>query len=72
MSTRTIFLAGYILIAFAFLACQLIASGPSARVAKIGDVVGAAKRRRLGWVMLVLTWWWLGFHVLARSSAMEP
>jgi len=71
MSTRTIFLAGYILIALALLACQLVASRPASPVAKIGDVVGAAKRRRGGWIMLIVAWWWLGFHVLARSSGLE-
>ena len=72
MSTRTVFVAGYVLIAIALLTCQLAASRPAARVARIGDVVDAIKRRRAGWVVLLLAWWWLGFHVLARSSAPEP
>jgi len=70
MSTRSILVAGYILVAIALLACQLAASRPASRMAKIGDVVGAIKRHRVGWVMLLLAWWWLGFHVLARSSAL--
>jgi len=71
MSSRTILLAGYVLIGCALLACQLVARRPHAPVAKIGDVLSVLKRRRAGWTVLVLAWWWLGFHVLARSSALE-
>jgi Family of unknown function (DUF6186) len=71
VSTRTVLIAGYVLIAIALLTCQLAANRSTSRVAKIGDVVSATKRRRAGWVVLVLAWWWLGFHVLARSSALE-
>ena len=71
MSTRTVLIGGYVLIAIALLTCQWAASRSAARVAKIGDIVSATKRRRAGWVALVLAWWWLGFHVLARSSALD-
>ena len=70
MSTRTVIV--YALIAVALLTCQLAATRPAARVARIGDAVGAVKRRRAGWFVLLLAWWWLGFHVLARSSALGP
>ena len=72
MSTRTIFLASYVLILCALIACQIVACRPAAPLAKIGDVFSFVKRRRRGWIVLVLAWWWLGFHVLARSSALEP
>ncbi|MGS0684545.1 DUF6186 family protein [Nakamurella sp. GG22] len=72
MSTRTVIVIGYALIAVALLTCQLAARRPAARVARIGDVVGAVKRRRAGWFVLLLAWWWLGFHVLARSSSLGP
>ena len=71
MSTRTVLIGGYVLIAIALLTCQWAASRSAARVAKIGDIVSATKRRRAGWIALVLAWWWLGFHVLARSSALD-
>jgi hypothetical protein len=70
-STRTVLIGGYVLIAIALLTCQWAASRSAARVARIGDIVSATKRRRAGWVALVLAWWWLGFHVLARSSALD-
>jgi len=72
MNTTVIFLAGYILIGCAFLACQFLARRPGAPVAKLGDVLRVIKRSRAGWIVLVLAWWWIGFHVLARSSALEP
>ena len=72
MSTRMIFLAGYVLIVCALLSCQFLAHRPAAPLAKIGDVFSLVKRHRGGWMVLVLVWWWLGFHVLARSSALEP
>jgi Family of unknown function (DUF6186) len=65
-----IFLAGYALIILAFLGCQLVASRRPDRVAPAGEVVRSIKRRRVGWVALVVAFWWLGFHVLARSSAL--
>lgn len=68
MSTRAIFVVGYILVVIGFLVCQFIAGRPSHRVAKIGEVISAIKRSRVGWMVLLLAWWWLGFHVLARSS----
>ena len=71
MSTRTLFLVGYLLIAMALVGLQVAAHRPSWRVATIGEIVRATKRRRVGWVALVVAWWWLGFHVLARSSALE-
>jgi len=72
MSSRTIIIVGYVLIAIAVVGCQLMARRRAAPVARIGDVVSAVRRRRAGWVVLLLAWWWLGFHVLARSSALEP
>ncbi len=71
MNGRTVLIGGYVLIAIALLTCQWAASRSAGRVARIGDIVSATKRRRAGWVALVLAWWWLGFHVLARSSALD-
>jgi len=72
MSARPILLVCYVLVAIALLACEFAARRPTARVARIGDVVTAIKRHRAGWFVLLLAWWWLGFHVLARSSPVEP
>jgi Family of unknown function (DUF6186) len=71
MSSRSVIVVGYVLIAVALVLCQLAARRSEPRVAKIGELVSATKRRRAGWVVLLLAWWWLGFHVLARSSALE-
>ena len=49
MSTRTVLIGGYVLIAIALLTCQWAASRSAARVARIGDIVSATKRRRAGW-----------------------
>jgi Family of unknown function (DUF6186) len=67
-----VILLGYLAIGLALLAFQVAASRPNARVARFEEIVGAGMRHRAGRLLIVLTWWWVGFHVLARSAAVEP
>lgn len=71
MSTRTVFLMGYLLVGLAFLACWL-ASRRTVRVARLDEVVRVVMRSNAGRLFLILVWWWIGFHVLARSAVPEP
>ena len=71
MSTRTVLVGGYVLVAIALLTCQWVASRFAARVAKIGDIVSATKRRRPGGSRSCWPGGGWGFTCLARSSALD-
>ena len=68
MTTRNVFLAGYVLIGLALLALVLLADRRPSAVASVSELADAATRRRLGRVLVLILWWWIGFHVLARSA----
>ena len=68
MTTRAVFLAGYVLIGLALLALALLADRRPSAVASVSELADAATRRRLGRVLVLILWWWIGFHVLARSA----
>lgn len=71
MSSRAVVLIGYLAIGLALLACQIAANRSPARIATFEDVVGAGMRRRSGRLLILLAWWWVGFHFLARSSGLD-
>ena len=68
MSTRTLFLAGYLVIGLALAALVLWSGRAPSAVAGPTALARAATRRRAGRVVVFLVWWWIGFHVLARSG----
>jgi hypothetical protein len=68
MSTRTIFLLGYLVIGLALALCQLVAWRSESKIATFGEMMDAAVRRRTGRLLVLVAWWWIGFHVLARSG----
>ncbi len=68
MSTRVAFLTGYVLVGLALLALTVLARRRPSTVASPTELADAATRRRLGRLLVLLAWWWVGFHVLARSA----
>ena len=68
MTTRTVFLAGYLVIGLALAALVLLSRRTPSAVAGATELARATTRRRAGRVIVVLVWWWIGFHVLARSG----
>lgn len=68
MTTRTVFLAGYLVIGLALAALVLLSRRTPSAVAGPTELARAATRRRAGRVIVFLVWWWIGFHVLARSG----
>lgn len=68
MTTRSVFLAGYVLIGLALAALVGLSHRRPSAMATPADLAAAATRRRVGRVVVLLVWWWAGFHVLARSS----
>jgi hypothetical protein len=64
MSVLTI--AGYALLLVAGIALQVLARRPGSRLRPIQAYASAVMRTRTGrWIMLVL-WWWVGWHFFVR------
>ena len=68
MTARTVFLLGYVLVGLALTALMLLSHRRPSPVATVTELAEAATRRRVGRVIVMLVWWWIGFHVLARSA----
>ena len=68
MNTRTVFLAGYVLVGVALLSLALLSHRRPSTVATVSELADAATRRRPGRVIVLIIWWWVGFHMLARSA----
>ena len=68
MTTRMVFLAGYVVVGLALTALVLLSHGRPSAVATVTELADASTRRRAGRVIVLLVWWWIGFHVLARSA----
>jgi hypothetical protein len=67
MSPRAITAAGYVLIGVAALVVELVARRPGSRVPTISQLLGHLMREKWGRLVMLLAWWWLGFHFLSRS-----
>ena len=68
MTAHTVFLLGYVLVGLALIALMLLSHRRPSPVATVTELAEAATRRRVGRVIVLLVWWWIGFHVLARSA----
>jgi hypothetical protein len=68
MNTRTVFLVGYALVGLALLALVALSHRAPSRAATVSELADAAMRRRAGRIVVLVLWWWVGFHVLARSA----
>ena len=43
-----------------------IARRPGSRIPTVGEWLGYLMRPRIGRVLILLGWWWLGWHYFAR------
>jgi hypothetical protein len=68
MSTsRTLTIAGYLLLTAAAVALDAYGRHPRTRVPSLAHLCGFVMRDKWGRIGLLLLWWWLGWHFLARS-----
>ncbi|HEX2119323.1 MAG TPA: DUF6186 family protein [Acidimicrobiales bacterium] len=65
--SRTTTLAGYAVIAAGFIALQAV-SLLTGRVPTIGRMAAMVARRRVGRMLLLAGWLWVGWHLFVRSS----
>jgi Family of unknown function (DUF6186) len=64
--TRTVTLAGYALIVVAMLATELRARRTGR--ATIADAVDVILRTRIGRLVILAAWLWIGWHVFVRRG----
>ena len=66
MSTRAITIAGFAIVIVAMFAFEFFARRPGSRIPTVGQWLGYLMRPRIGRVLVLLGWWWLGWHYFAR------
>ena len=63
--TRAVTIAGFVVIAIAMVGYEIRARRSDG--ATIADVLGMLMRTRVGYVVVLASWLWLGWHVFVRS-----
>jgi hypothetical protein len=66
LSTRGVTIAGFVLVIAAILTLEVLARRPGSRIPTIGEWLGYLMRPKIGRVLVLLGWWWLGWHYFAR------
>jgi len=64
--TRTVTIAGFAVLVAAMIALEILARRPGSRIPTVGQWLGYLTRPKLGRVLILLGWWWLGWHYFAR------
>ena len=64
--TRAVTIAGFVVIAIAMVGYEIRARRGDG--ATIADVLGMLMRTRVGYVVVLASWLWLGWHVFVRSD----
>lgn len=66
MITRTITIVGFTALIAAMFTLELMARRGSSRIPTAGQWLGYLMRSRTGRALVLLSWWWLGWHYFAR------
>ncbi len=66
LDTRTITIAGFAIVIAAMFVLDYVARRPGSRIPTCGEWFGYLMRPRIGRVLVLLGWWWLGWHYFAR------
>jgi hypothetical protein len=66
MSPRNVTIGGFLVLAAVLVV--LVAASWAGRLPRFGEVIDLLCARRAGRVLVVLVWWWLGWHFLVRTS----
>lgn len=66
MSTRDVTIGGFIVLGVVMV--TLVSASWAGRLPRFGEVVDLLMARRVWRVLVVLIWWWLGWHFLVRTS----
>ncbi len=66
ISTRLITIVGFAIVIAAMFALEFAARRPGSRIPTVGQWLGYLMRPRIGRALILLGWWWLGWHYFAR------
>ena len=66
LPTRAITIVGFAIVIAAMFALEFRARRPGSRIPTLGQWLGYLMRWRTGRVLVLLGWWWLGWHYFAR------
>jgi hypothetical protein len=66
LPTRGITIAGFVIVIAALFVLEYLARRPGSRIPTMGQWLGYLMRWRAGRVLVLLFWWWLGWHYFAR------
>jgi hypothetical protein len=66
MTTARVAEAGFLLLIALGFVLEMLARRPDATVPTVAEVVDRCLRTKTGRVLILATWWWLGWHFLAR------
>jgi hypothetical protein len=64
--TRAITIAGFVVAVVAMIALEILARRPGSRIPTVGQRLGYRMRPKIGRVLVLVAWWWLGWHYFAR------
>jgi len=67
--TRAITIIGFAVLVAAMVVLEIIARRPGSRIPTVGQWLGYLMRPKLGRVLILAGWWWLGWHYFARECA---
>lgn len=66
-TARAITIAGFAVIGLVLVGLHVAGTRPGSRFPSLADLCGFIMRDRWGRWGVLLLWWWLGWHFLARS-----
>jgi hypothetical protein len=66
MTTHAITIGGFTLVIAAMIALEVIGRRRRSRIPTVGEWLGYLMRARAGRALILLGWWWLGWHYFAR------
>jgi hypothetical protein len=66
LTTRNITIAGFACLIAAMFVLEYLGRRPSSRIPTLGQCLGYLMRPRIGRALILLGWWWLGWHYFAR------
>ena len=66
VSTRAVTIAGFAIVIAAMIGLQILARRPESKIPTMGQWLGYLMRPRIGRALVLLVWWWLGWHYFAR------
>jgi hypothetical protein len=66
MSIRALTIISFAVVIAGLFLLEFLGRRPGSRIPTLGEWLGYLMRPRIGRVLILLGWWWLGWHYFAR------